>query len=63
MNKEQLIEIVEACLLSYEGLTIEEMKEHGINPFNISLGIQLKDYLKENLSSNNYHNKKLGGLK
>lgn len=48
MNKDQLIEILQSCLLTFEGCRYDEL-EKTMTKENVSIGINLCKYLEENL--------------
>lgn len=46
MNKSEIWEVLQACLLASEGVDIEYLKEKGFNPGLSKIGVQLYQYLK-----------------
>lgn len=48
MNKEQLIEILQSCLLYFEGCQRDEL-EKTMKNINVEIGINLCDYLEKNV--------------
>lgn len=50
MNKQQLCEILECCLLAFDGVTEEDMvHEKGLNPAYVKMGISLNNFLKKKI--------------
>jgi hypothetical protein len=49
MNKIQLMEILESCLLSYEGVELDHLKEM-MTPQNVIIGFKLLRFLESRLS-------------
>lgn len=50
MNKEQLIEILQSCLLYFEGMSQEELIDL-MNHENVFIGIKMCDFLKQKVNS------------
>ena len=49
MNKEQLTQILESCLLHEDNLTEEQMIKKGINSQYARIGIKLNQYLQDKI--------------
>ena len=47
MNKQQLAEILQSCLLFNDGLSLEEIKPLMDSPENALIGVKLCEYLEE----------------
>jgi len=46
MNKTQFMEILQASLLSFEGISEAELIKNGLTPECVNIGISLCNYLK-----------------
>lgn len=49
MDKKQLCEVLEACLLHQDNLSDQEIIERGVNPEYTQIGIKLNQFLQEKL--------------
>ncbi len=56
MNKKTFYWVLEACLLSWDGVSQKDLiKNYGINPFIVKAGVQIKKYI-QNLEILEYQN-------
>ncbi len=58
MNKEQLTEVLQSCIFSFDGMNNEEILTYGFDEQLISLGEQLAIKLKKMEVKNKWNKKK-----
>ncbi len=52
MNKETIMEILQCCLWSFEGMNNKQILDYGFKKRNVNIGIKLNKFLEDSLNEN-----------